>query len=218
MDKGIWRRLAALGATAVALIACSVTFPLVGRFDDGETFQGTIDSNLAGNAHITATSSTGARCTGQSRITYRPGYSVVVPCVDQRGIAVLQCDDGRRIRGDWIAAGCSSGYGTGVDEDGKRLVFAMGMSLEEAIRRQQSEAAPSSAPQQGPAPAPQPGARIAGNGTAFFVTADGYAVTNDHVVRGERRLSARISGLELPVEVIDRDPGNDLALIKVGTA
>src|SRR5262249_12710634 len=69
-----------------------------------------------------------------------------------------------------------------------------------------------------PRAAPQPGARIAANGTAFFVTADGHAVTNDHVVRAERRLFAVIGGRERPVEVIDRDPGNDLALVRVGMA
>ena len=224
MRKGDWGRIAALGAVSAALVACSVTFPLVGRFEDGESFRGTIDSNLAGDAHIAATSSSGASCTGNSRITYKPVYSAVVPCVGQRGIAILQCTDGRRVRGNWVATGCSSGYGDGFDPDGKRLVFAMGMSLEEALqRRREAGEAPNSAdtargPAPGPAAAPQPGARINGNGTAFFVTADGYAVTNEHDVRGDRRLFALIGGKELAVEVIDRDAGNDLALIKVSTA
>ncbi|HEY7610852.1 MAG TPA: serine protease [Alphaproteobacteria bacterium] len=228
-----WGRIVTLGAIALGLVACSVTFPLVGRFDDGESFQGTIDSNLAGDAHIRATSSSGATCTGNSAITYRPPYSVVVPCVGQRGIAVLQCSDGRRVRGDWVATGCASGYGTGVDEDGRRLIFAMGMSLEEAMRRRQEAGEGGPAASQGPgvgaspgpapasprpAPPPPPGTAISSNGSGFFVTADGYAVTNDHVVRGNRRLFALIGGRELPVQVIDRDPANDLALVKVATA
>jgi S1-C subfamily serine protease len=212
-------RIAALGAAAAVLLGCSVTFPLAGRFDDGtESFQGTIDSNLAGDAHISATSSSGARCTGQSRITYRPAYTVVVPCVGQRGIAILDCSDGRRVRGDWVATGCTSGYGTGVDEDGRRLTFAMGMSLEEALQRRREAGDAPAAAAPGPVSTPQPGGRIGGNATGFFVTADGYAVTNEHVVRGNRRLFALIGGRELPVVVIDRDAGNDLALVKVATA
>jgi len=218
-----WGRIAVLVAVSATLVACSVTFPLVGRFEDGDSFQGTVDSNLAGNAHIRATSSSGASCTGNSAITYKPAYSVVVPCVGQRGIAVLQCSDGRRVRGDWVATGCTSGYGTGVDEDGRRLIFAMGMSLEEAQQRRREAGEPptpadaAQAPPPG-SPAPRPGARIGGNATAFFVSADGYAVTNEHVVRGNRRLFALIGGKELPVEVIDHDAGNDVALIRVATA
>lgn len=220
MRRQAWGIAAALGAAAAVVVACSLTFPLVGRFDDGESFQGTIDSNLAGDAHISATSSTGATCTGNSAITYKPVYSVIVPCVGQRGVAILECTDGRRVRGNWVATGCTSGYGDGYDQDGRRLVFAMGMSLEEALRRRREAGEPPTPADAAPgtAPVPQPGARIASNGTGFFVTVDGYAVTNNHVVRGNRRFFALIGGKEIPLQVIDRDPANDLALVKVAAA
>lgn len=219
-----WGAVAALGALAAVLVACSVTFPLEGRFEDGESFTGKIDSNLSGDAHISATSSGGASCTGSSRITYKPAYSAVVPCVGQRGVAVLECTDGRRVRGEWVATGCTSGHGIGRDQDGKQLIFAMGMSLEEAIRRRREAGEPVPAASASPPSAQQPGTRpspgtaIASNGTGFFVTADGYAVTNEHVARGNRRLFALIGGRELPVRVVDRDAANDLALIKVAVA
>ena len=224
MRGKVWSAGAALVVMAAALVACSVTFPLVGRFEDGESFTGKIDSNLAGDAHISASSSGGATCTGSSRITYKPPYAVVVPCVGQRGEAVLECSDGRRVRGEWVATGCTSGHGIGRDQDGKRLIFAMGMSLEEAIRRRREAGDPvpaaspagPSAPRPGPPAAP--GTAITSNGSGFFVTADGYAVTNEHVVRGNRRLFALIGGKELPVQVVDRDAANDLALIKIETA
>ncbi len=142
MRRKAWGAVALLGTMAAALVACSVTFPLVGRFEDGESLTGKIDSNLAGNAHITASSSGGATCTGRSRITYKPAHSVIVPCVGQRGEAILDCSDGRRVRGEWVATGCTSGHGIGRDQDGKQLVFAMGMSLEEAIRRRQEAGEP----------------------------------------------------------------------------
>lgn len=240
--------IAALGTLLAALAGCTVTFPMVGRFEDGESFTGRINSNLAGDAAIAANSSSGATCTGESRITHKPAYSVVVPCVGQRGIAVLACSDGRRVRGEWVATSCTSGHGVGRDQDGKQLVFAMGMSLEEAIRRRREAGEPvpaATAPEPGPgtgpstgsapdpgvpasgapgpatsgaATPPPPGGPIHSNGSGFFVTADGYAVTNEHIVRGNRSLWVRIGGKDLPLRVVDVDVANDLALIRVATA
>ncbi|MBL8662421.1 MAG: trypsin-like peptidase domain-containing protein [Candidatus Odyssella sp.] len=255
--------VAALGTLLAVLAGCTVTFPMVGRFEDGETFTGRINSNLAGDAAIAANSSSGATCTGESRITYKPVYSAVVPCVGQRGIAVLACSDGRRVRGEWVATGCTSGHGVGRDQDGKQLVFAMGMSLDEAIRRRREAGEPvpaATAPEPGPgtgpstgsapdpsapnpsapnpsvtnpsvpasgapgpatsgaATPPPPGGPIHSNGSGFFVTADGYAVTNEHVVRGNRSLWVRIGGKDLPLRVVDVDVANDLALIRIATA
>ncbi len=252
MRGSVGLAVAALGTFAAALVACTVTFPMVGRFEDGESFTGSINSNLSGDAAIAANSSSGATCTGESRITYKPAYAVVVPCVGQRGVAVLDCSDGRRVRGEWVATGCTSGHGVGRDQDGKQLVFAMGMSLEEAIRRRREAGepvpastapgpapgrAPGSAASPGPNPGaaappgpgapgpatsgaaapPPPGGPIESNGSGFFVTADGYAVTNEHVLRGPRSLWVRIGGKDLPLQVVDVDAANDLALIKVET-
>jgi len=219
MEKRIVAAAAAVAAAAI-LFGCTVSFPLVGRFDDGsDSFRGTIDSDLAGNAHIQATSSSGASCTGESRITYKPIYSVVVPCVGQRGIAVIDCSDGRRVRGNWTATGCTAGYGDGYDQEGRRLTFAMGMSLEEAQRRfgQGPTTAPAApaASSPGDTPPAAPSRRITGNATAFFVTADGYLLTNAHVLRGDRNLSAVVRGREHPLTVIDTDAANDLALVKI---
>jgi serine protease Do len=53
-------------------------------------------------------------------------------------------------------------------------------------------------------------------GSGFFISADGYAVTNNHVV--EKATSVEIStddGKTYPAKVIGTDPRTDLALIKV---
>ena len=216
-----WSAAAAMAGIAIVVAACSVTFPMSGRFDNGsETFQGSVDSDLSGSAHITVTSSSGASCSGQSRITYKPAYSLVVPCVGQRGTAVLDCSDGRRVRGTWVATGCSSGYGEGRDQEGNRFVFAMGMSLDEAARRRGETAAAEPSPPAAPGPSATQGSpanapRITGNATGFFVTTDGYLVTNAHVVRGDRRYGVLLQGQEIPLQVIDTDADNDLALVKI---
>ena len=51
------------------------------------------------------------------------------------------------------------------------------------------------------------------SGTGFFVTPDGKAVTNAHVVRGCREISVVADGQSRPAKVLARDEKNDLALL-----
>ena len=53
-------------------------------------------------------------------------------------------------------------------------------------------------------------------GSGFFVSADGYVVTNNHVVERATKVSVTTaSGTTLPARVIGTDPKTDLALLKV---
>ncbi|HLF20879.1 MAG TPA: trypsin-like peptidase domain-containing protein, partial [Aestuariivirga sp.] len=53
-------------------------------------------------------------------------------------------------------------------------------------------------------------------GSGFIISADGYAVTNNHVVQNAEEVSVRLKdGEELKAEVIGTDPKTDLALIKI---
>ena len=57
---------------------------------------------------------------------------------------------------------------------------------------------------------------ITGEGSGFFISADGYAVTNDHVV--DNATSVQITTDDEVIytaKVIGADPKTDLALIKV---
>ena len=55
-----------------------------------------------------------------------------------------------------------------------------------------------------------------GQGSGFIITADGYAVTNNHVVQGADEVRIQLDGgEELTAEVIGTDPKTDLALIKI---
>lgn len=54
-----------------------------------------------------------------------------------------------------------------------------------------------------------------GTGTGFFVTSDGYLVTNQHVVGKEKYASVKLrSGRVLVAEVVETYPARDLALLK----
>jgi len=55
-----------------------------------------------------------------------------------------------------------------------------------------------------------------GHGSGFFVTEDGYLLTNQHVVRNAKKVNVRLhDGLELEGEVLRRDKVRDVALVKV---
>lgn len=60
---------------------------------------------------------------------------------------------------------------------------------------------------------PQP---RAGQGTGFVVSADGYIVTNHHVIDGFEEVRVQFDdGLDAEATVIGQDPGTDVALLKI---
>ncbi|HTK36699.1 MAG TPA: Do family serine endopeptidase [Caulobacteraceae bacterium] len=58
--------------------------------------------------------------------------------------------------------------------------------------------------------------RMQATGSGFFISADGYIVTNNHVVEGADVITVRTSDdRSLKAKLIGRDPATDLAVIKV---
>lgn len=53
-------------------------------------------------------------------------------------------------------------------------------------------------------------------GSGFFVSADGYIMTNSHVVQGANKITVTLSeGRELDATIVGTDPRTDIAIIKV---
>ncbi|MBR1222608.1 Do family serine endopeptidase [Bradyrhizobium sp. U87765 SZCCT0131] len=60
------------------------------------------------------------------------------------------------------------------------------------------------------------GGVVTGQGSGFFISADGYAVTNNHVVSGADKVEVTTDdGKTYAAKVIGTDPRTDIALIKV---
>lgn len=58
-------------------------------------------------------------------------------------------------------------------------------------------------------------ARAQASGTGFFITTDGYFVTNHHVVKGSKSIVIRtVNGKRYPAEIVRIDAANDLAILK----
>ncbi len=57
--------------------------------------------------------------------------------------------------------------------------------------------------------------RFPGAGSGFLISADGWVVTNDHVVERAERIQVGMNGREYPAEVRGRDRETDLALLKI---
>lgn len=58
--------------------------------------------------------------------------------------------------------------------------------------------------------------RAQGAGSGFFISAEGLALTNNHVIEGVDTITVRLADeTELPASVVGRDPATDLALIQV---
>ncbi|MFS8370954.1 trypsin-like peptidase domain-containing protein [Acetobacter indonesiensis] len=57
---------------------------------------------------------------------------------------------------------------------------------------------------------------IEARGSGFVISADGYVVTNNHVVKGATKVTVTLDdGTTLPAKIIGRDGKTDLALLKV---
>ncbi|MDR3511547.1 MAG: Do family serine endopeptidase [Caulobacteraceae bacterium] len=66
------------------------------------------------------------------------------------------------------------------------------------------------------APDDQPAPKMEATGSGFFISADGYIVTNNHVVENADKITVRTSDdRTLTAKLVGRDPATDLAVIKV---
>ena len=197
-----------------------VSYNVVGKFDNyDEVFLGDVDHNLligVGDIKAKAEKS-GIICEGQSSVTYIPPFSL--GCKGQRGIAPLLCSDGRTINVNWIATSCTTGYGTGNDQDNTTFSFTFGHPREEALKIISTLKKQVAGKQPLPVYNPKKVREEKGfaTGTAFAVSANGDLITNYHVIEDAEKITVvdTFTQKEWAANVKVTDKENDIALINI---
>src|SRR5713226_2611596 len=132
----------------------------------------------------------------------------------------------------WLAAFCAAAFAQARElPDFTRLVEEQGgavvnISTTQAVRRSALPQVPGIedeevleffrrfVPRQQPGPAPRPESRSLGSG--FIISADGYILTNAHVVEGADEINVKFTDKrEFKARVIGADRRTDIAVIKV---
>lgn len=195
------------------------TYPAIGVFQDyNEVLYGQVNANLlvGGSDFVMEGKVTGLKCEGSSNVTYIPPFG---QCKGQRGEIFAVCTGGRTIKGEWFGQSCTKGYGRGVDSQGNLFAFTFGMSEEEAQVQLKAQLASSSKKPDFPVYKPKETRKEKGfaTGTGFYVSDDGYLVTNFHVIDGATSVSVvtPTGSRELKATVVQSDPANDVAILKV---
>jgi serine protease Do len=94
------------------------------------------------------------------------------------------------------------------DNDGNMLPFRQGSPMERFFRQFGFQDMPNGQPQMR--------RNLVGEGSGFFISQDGYAVTNNHVVANAKSVQVITDdGKTLSAKVVGSDTNTDLALIKV---
>ncbi len=216
------RTLVVFLVCAVLFSGCAVTRKVVGEAEGyNELYYGEVVMDMAGAATMKVTArKSGVTCSGSAHITRR-GASLY-SCVGQGGVFRTICTDGRRINGTYDVETCESGYGEGKDQDGHVFTFAFGLSDQQAEERIKSRQPQIAERPSLPSYDPKAVRKEKGyaTGTGFFVTNDGYLITNFHVIDGANSIIVINSAdrTELNAILVKADPANDIAILKVNAA
>ena len=102
----------------------------------------------------------------------------------------------------------------------KPAVISVRVKIERESRADDNGAIPRNSPLyrffHGPDAQEQPRKQITGEGSGFFISADGYAVTNNHVVDHAKTVQVTTDdGSIYTAKVVGTDPKTDLALLKI---
>lgn len=162
-------------------------------------------------------------CFGEAKPVYVPGLT----CKGTRGVIYAKCVDGRFFKGEYITETCTKGEGFAIDNMGNIIKFVFGLSEEEVLKeaeklREQAKEKP---------PLPKYSIKSKENhekggsidkeipiysGTGFFVSENGYILTNYHIVEKAKEIKVITYDNKMHNgSIIAKDSVNDIALIKI---
>jgi S1-C subfamily serine protease len=202
---------------------CTYKAEVKGGFEDqGEVFVGVSEWPIDPiNVNIWKAENIGYKCNGVFTKGYTSGGQV------HNGGFNLSCNDGKNIQGDWYSpSGQNNLVGKGKDRDGKTFHIIAGTelskypNLENTLRSKIAKNTTNEIAQTPPKNENKKqnkqtnGLKIIGTGTGFFVSKDGYVITNEHVISKARRVSLFINKEIVECEIVMSDAYNDIVLLK----
>ena len=209
-------------ASSVLLTACASTVTSMAKRPDGTSIVLVAPQSEIMNATYDAMSSQFPSDTISELRAPRIGYQMPHWFQMNPGRFVItfskvtgDTDEKVRIVG-WAFTVAQSATGIDYDHDTGKLISALNYSythnknIKAVLARNVRVATDSDIK------AARPIAINQGSGTGFFVSTDGYLITNNHVITDANRIDVHASnGNIYRAKVISRDPINDIALLKV---
>lgn len=211
------KNLVVLVLTLFIVSGCATRSVVAEAEGYNEMFVGTVFTSGFGTGSISVTAKKSkVSCDGDSYITHHPQS---LGCAGQIGRFSVSCTDGRKVKGSFEVESCKVGSGEGSDQEGRKFTFAFGMSESDADQRVRERIGHIANKPNLPTYNPREVRKEKGfaTGTGFYVTNDGYMVTNYHVIEGASTVMVvnPSKGKEWLAKVVQVDSANDVALIKV---
>lgn len=196
----------------ILLGGCSFKSDFYGKYKDkSNTYEGYVDFGATSGKISIWSNVISEICNGD--IKYNKGEMSITGV--SSGTSELTCSTGKTLKGQWFIPN-SLGYiakGQFVDSKGDIIHFIFGENIGHFRNLVNSPNYIQQIPKQHFTFPPK--TYQVKTGTGFFITKDGYLITNHHVISGASKVYIKQNGKQYIAQVIDKDEENDLAVLKI---